>query len=135
MIIPALPKSKMRPITAGQCKAWREFCAERVSRHFREIVPEYRLKADLGTYREYAHWRFYAMAIMSAHGLSLPRIAKVLGLKDHTAVLYGLRRAHGYDGNWKANRHKPEPLWTKEHFEKIALADQQETQGKKWRAA
>ncbi len=132
MSIPPLPKSIYRPITAEQCKAWREFCAVHVSRYFCEIVPEYRLSAKLGRYQEYARWRFYSMALMEAHGVSQPRIAKVLDLKDHTAVLHGLRRAHGHDGKLL---HKQEPLWKKEHFEKLVLIDQQQDQGRKWVAA
>ena len=132
MTIPPLPSSRVRPITADQRKAWREFCATHASRYFCEIIPEYRLKANLGKYREYVQWRWYAMAVMQAHGLSQPRIAKVLGLKDHVAVTHGLRRAHGHDGKLL---HKHDPLWTKEHFEKLALIDQQKAEGKKWKAA
>lgn len=65
--------------------------------------------------------RQFAMAYMYATGrFSMPQVAKALSLKDHNAVLHGLRRAHGHDGKLL---HKYEPLWNKEHFEYIVKLD------------
>jgi hypothetical protein len=44
-------------------------------------------------YREIAEARFAIMAVYSAAGWSLPRIGRMLGDRDHTTVLNGLRRA------------------------------------------
>ena len=132
MKIPYVPDSKYRPLNINQRKAWREFCAEHASRYFCRIIPEYHLLSTNGRYREFVYWRFYAMAVMNAHGLSQTRIANILELGDHTSVLNGLRRAHGHDGKLDG---RYEPLWTKEHFEKLALADEQSALGNDWRAA
>lgn len=119
-MIPHIPESKYHPMQQTVCQEWREFCAERVGRHFNRFVGEAQLHARMGRFGEYPTYRFYAMALMEAHGLSQPRIAAVLGLSDHTSVLHGLRRAHGHDGKLEGQY---EPLWKREHFEKIALAD------------
>ena len=67
------------------------------------------------------HARWYVMAYMHAFGrFSLPKIARAVKREDHTTVLHGLRCAHGHDGKLL---HKYKPLWTKEHFEKIAAED------------
>jgi len=72
--------------------------------------------------------RFFVMAYLDATGkYSQPQIAKMLHLGDHTTVLNGLRRAHGYDGKGyrvsKGKRYKIEPLWTSEQFVKMAESD------------
>ncbi len=132
MTIPHIPKSIYRPMLAAQREEWRAFCAERVSCYFCQPVSECQLLAEMGRSGSYPRWRFYAMALMEAHGMSQPRIAAVLGLSDHTSVLHGLRRAHGHDGKL-IRQHKP--LWKREHFEKVALADQQEAEGRAWEEA
>lgn len=85
----------------------------------RVITPE--MVYDRSRRRLNVHARWYLMAYMRAFDrFSLPRIAWALKQKDHTTVLHGLRCAHGHDGKLL---HKYEPLWTKEHFEKIAAED------------
>jgi hypothetical protein len=72
----------------------------------------------------HSHPRFFAMAYMRAMGrYSLPQIAIALHLKDHTTVLHGLRRAHGYDGKAQKNRNMPEPLWKEEQFKNMVRQD------------
>lgn len=117
----------MKPITKKQ---WRELCAKHASREFGRIITVKDLGADQGKFRPMLWWRYYAMGVLWAHGFSLPRSAAVLGYDDHTSILNGLRRAHGHDGKLKN-----EPLWTKEHFEKVALADEAEFIGVEWVAA
>jgi hypothetical protein len=68
----------------------------------------------------HTHPRWFAMAYLHATGrYSQPQIAKALHLKDHTTVLYGLRRAHGHDG-----KDRNEPLWNKEQFKNMVKLDE-----------
>jgi len=68
----------------------------------------------------YTEPRWFCMAYMHAiDRYSYPRIARAFGMKDHTTVLHGLRRAHGHDG---VNITKA-PLWTKERFKNMAMRD------------
>lgn len=117
-----------KPITKTD---WRALCARHASKEFGRIIPEAYLLAGLGKITRFTHWRYYSMAILHAYGFSLPRIASILGFKDHTTIINGLRRAHGHDGK----KLKGEPLWTKEHFEKIVLIEEQENAGLTWRVA
>jgi hypothetical protein len=76
----------------------------------------------------HAEPRWFVMAYMEATGrFSMPQIARALNLEDHTTVLYGLRRAHGHDGKPAKRKHNLEPLWKKERFENMVLADMPES--------
>lgn len=120
----------MKPVTKRE---WRELCAKHASREFKQRIHPEGLLAHQGKWDSLTEWRFYAMAILQAHGFSMPRTAAILGFSDHTSILHGLRRAHGHDG--KGIAVKKEPLWKREHFEKIALGDEAEFLGVAWRAA
>ncbi len=117
----------MKPITKRQ---WRELCAKHASREFGQIIHQEGLLAEHGKFRPMLWWRYYAMGVLWAHGFSQPRSAMILGYDDHTSILNGLRRAHGHDGKFSG-----EPLWTKEHFEKVALCDESGWLGLQWVAA
>ena len=89
--------------------------------------------------------RWFVMAYMHATGrYSLPQIAKALQLKNHSSVLYGLRRAHGHDGKSLNLIHGKPTLWKKDHFVNMVKADFPElfieesdwsfTSGKGWAA-
>lgn len=73
--------------------------------------------------------RWFSMAYMHAIGeYSLTQIAEAHNLRNHTSVLHGLRRAHGYDGVpvFSTRGGKPfklEPLWTKKKFEGLVYRD------------
>ncbi|MEL6754974.1 MAG: helix-turn-helix domain-containing protein [Pseudomonadota bacterium] len=69
----------------------------------------------------YTKPRFFVMAYMRAtRRFSLPQIALALQVKDHSTILYGLRRAHGYDGKLVE---RFTPLWNKEQFENMVAED------------
>lgn len=100
---------------------WRELAAQKATDHFGRFIPPVNLKATQGKFKDWVEPRWYACAYLRAHGLSLPKIANILHYNDHTSVMHG--------------RDKARERWTKEHFEKIALADEQEVQGKAWSIA
>ena len=73
--------------------------------------------------RAYTDPRWFCIAYMHAIGTkSLPQVGNAFN-RDHTTILYGLRRAHGPDGKWFKGRPQPEPLWTKEHFINLVVRD------------
>ena len=94
---------------------------------------EVTLEAVLATCKARYHVepRWFCMAYLHATGrYSMPQIARALGLKDHTTVLFGLRRAHGYDGKPITIKRKgvnskvyPRPLWKKEQFKNMVAQD------------
>jgi chromosomal replication initiation ATPase DnaA len=45
--------------------------------------------------RAHAEERWIAMRVLRNRGHSLPKIARVLGFKDHTTIIYGLRKVAG----------------------------------------
>jgi len=75
---------------------------------------------DPGKHRHSSRPRWFCMAYMAAAGdYSQTKLGEMFK-RDHTTVLYGLRRAHGHDGKF-INKH--EPLWTKEHFRNLVALD------------
>lgn len=121
------------PWQSKSATQWREKAARHASREFGRVIPQLCLVALQGRYQYFSRPRFYACAYLTEHGLTRERVRDILGYANHTSVLNALRRAHGHDRKGRAAR--SEPLWTKEHFEKLVLADQQEAAGKAWRAA
>jgi hypothetical protein len=113
-----------------QIKFWREICAKRASQEFARRISPDEIVASNGRCRREKDWRFFSIALLRAHDFSLTRIAAILGYKDHTSVLNGLRRAVGHDGKLGN-----EPLWKTEHFKKIALMDEASFIGVEWVAA
>lgn len=75
---------------------------------------------DRSKARSSVHPRYYVMAYLKAYkpSYSQPQIAHGLNMRNHTTVLHGLRKAIGWDGKGEA-----QPLWKKEHFEKLARED------------
>ena len=108
-------------IKANAEKKWRELAAEKATQYFGRFIPEVNLKATEGKFKDWVEPRWYACAYLRAHGLSLRKIANILHYSDHTSVMHG--------------RDKARERWTKEHFEKIALVDEQDVQGKAWSMA
>lgn len=92
---------------------------KRASTEFDRVVTLEEMQ-DPGKHRHSSQPRWFCMAYMAAAGdfsqVSLGKMFK----RDHTTVLYGLRRAHGHDGKLI---HQHEPLWTKEHFENLVALD------------
>jgi DNA-binding GntR family transcriptional regulator len=91
-----------------------EQAAKRASLQFDRLVTVEALRANCKS-QYHAQPRWFVMAYM--------QIAKALNLKDHTTILYGLRRAHGHDGKPAKRKHNYEPLWSKERFENIIRED------------
>ncbi|MCR9195067.1 MAG: hypothetical protein NXH88_10060 [Hyphomonas sp.] len=92
------------------------------SRYFERLITVEALRSGQ-QYSFHARPRWYVQAYLYAYDssrFSMPNIAAMLHLANHTSVLHGLRRAHGHDGKLL---HKFDPLWTKEHFEKLARVD------------
>ena len=87
-----------------------------------EITPE--LLKEKTKMPRYVRPRYFVMAYLHETGrYSMPQIARSLQLDDHTTVLHGLRRAHGYDGKY-LNREKPiKPLWKREQFQNMVIYD------------
>ena len=83
------------------------------------LYPLIKIKGPQGGYG-LTRTRYFVMAYLHECGWSMPRIAKALGLKNHTSVLYGLRRAHGHDGKLPYLR---QPLWNKELFKNRVAED------------
>jgi chromosomal replication initiation ATPase DnaA len=104
-----------------------EKAAKWASIEFERLITVQTLRAKTKAVT-HTHPRWFAMAYLHATGrYSMPQIAKALHLKDHTTVLYGLRRAHGHDGKPPKQKHNFEPLWKKERFENMVLADMPES--------
>ena len=93
------------------------------SNHFERLITAEWIRSGVHM-PAHSEPRFYIMAYLYEYDqprFSMPNIAAMLHLTDHTSVLHGLRRAHGHDGKGVAL--KKEPLWTKEHFKNLVAAD------------
>ena len=99
-----------------------EKAAKWASIEFNRLITVQTLRAKTKA-QSHTQPRWFAMAYMHAMGkYSMPQIARALHLDDHTTVLYGLRRAHGYDGKFKHGC-RNEPLWKKEQFTNMVRED------------
>lgn len=97
--------------------------AKRASVEFDRLVTVEALQANCKS-QYHAQPRWFVMAYMHATGrYSMPQIARALKLKDHTTILYGLRRAHGHDGKSAKRKHTHEPLWKKDQFVNMVRED------------
>lgn len=97
-----------------------EIAARRASAEFGRRITVRSLRTRCKT-KEYTRPRWFCMAYIHATGrYSLPQIANMFKLKDHTTVLYGLRRAYGHGDK---ESHRGEPLWKRERFENMVFMD------------
>ena len=100
-----------------------EKAAKWASIEFNRLITVQSLRAKTKA-QTHTQPRWYVMAYMHATGrFSMPQIARALHLEDHTTVLYGLRRAHGYDGKPAHRKHTNTPLWDSERFKNMVAAD------------